>query len=52
MFSIFEKACFRNAEMDGWTDRGKTICPFHHSSNGRGIKRFQNLLAGPKETIR
>ena len=27
-----------DADGDGRTDKGKTICPFHHSSNGRGIK--------------
>ena len=24
---------------DGWMDRGNTICPFHHSLNGEGIKK-------------
>ena len=24
-------------ETDGWT--GNTICPFHHSLNGRGMKK-------------
>ena len=24
--------------MDGPMDRGNTLCPFHHSSNGGGIK--------------
>ena len=26
---------------DGWTDRGNSICPFHHSLNGGGIKTTQ-----------
>ena len=31
-----------NADGDGRTDRGNTICPFHHSLNSGGIK--QNTL--------
>ena len=27
-----------------WMDRGNTICPFHHSSNGRGIKSEKNIF--------
>ena len=27
-------------EMDGQMDRDNLICPFHHSSNGGGIKIF------------
>ena len=27
-----------DADRDGQTDRGITISPFHHSSNGGGIK--------------
>ena len=29
---------------DGWTDRGNTICPFHHSSNGGGIKEIYSKM--------
>ena len=28
----------RDGRTDRQTDRGYTICPFHHSSNGGGIK--------------
>ena len=29
-------------EMDRWMDKGNTICPFHHSLNGRCINT-QNI---------
>ena len=35
-------------ETDEWMDRGNTICPFHHSLNGRGSKNInvsENTLA-------
>ena len=31
---------------EGWTDRGSTVCPFHHSSNRGGIKITKNKLLG------
>ena len=34
---------------DGHTDRGNTICPFHHFSNGVGIKRERKK--NMKETV-
>ena len=40
-----------DADGDRRTDRGNSICPFHHSSNGGvggggggGIKIFQNIV--------
>ena len=35
-------------ETDGQTDRGNTICPFHHSSKGGGIKKKQSYGKCPK----
>ena len=31
------------ADGDGWMDRGDTICPFHHSSNGGGITKLEKF---------
>ena len=44
---------------DSWTDRGNTICPFRHSSNGEGIKscssydqlrKLKHKLLAPSQT--
>ena len=39
------KLLMPDAYGDGRTDRGINICPFHHSSNGGGIKqgRFTDM---------
>ena len=29
---------------DRWMDRGNTLCPFHHSSNGRGKNSYRRPL--------
>ena len=34
----------------GWMDRGNTISPFHHSSNGRGIKMTYANSEDPDQT--
>ena len=35
---LIRKLLMPDADGDGRTDRGNTICPFQHSSNGKGIK--------------
>ena len=37
-------------ETDRWMDRGNSICPFHHSSNGRGIKK--STLSGARKKMK
>ena len=34
-----------DTDRNRWTDSGKTICPFHHSQNCRGIKKIQKTSA-------